>query len=530
MPHFWEQLRNSLTGASRRDLFRRGGLLALAQTLTSTAKAAPLELSSRLYESIGVRPVINARGTFTIITGSQSLPEVKKAMEEASRHYVNLDELMNGVGKRIAEITQAEWAIVTNGCSAALTHFTAAAIAGFNPERMQRLPNLRGLKNEVIIPTYSRNQYDHSIRMLGVTIIEAPDLATLEASINERTAMIYILAGLQDSGPFGTKAIVDVASKKKVPVLVDAAAEILTIPNVHLARGATAVAYSGGKCIRGPQAAGFLLGNKEMLQAAWTNSAPHHAFGRSLKVGKEEIMGMLAAIEMWVKRDHKAEWQGWEAKLAHIADKLKSIEGVTASVVQPSIDLSNRTPSLRVQWDGTRLGIWGQEVAKLMLDTEPRIVVANAAGARPGSKQSSVSIVPYMMMPGEEKLVADKLHALLTNPPKMANPAAAPAPTISLSGQWELLMDFGRGSAAHSLLFEQEGAKLSGTHRGEFASGDLSGSLAGNSVRFHSSLPTLGSRVSFEFNGALEGEQLKGSVNLGEYGQTTWTARRHKYA
>ena len=530
MPQFWDQFRNSLSGASRRDLFRRGGLLALAQSLTGTGKAAPLELSSRLYESIGVRPVINARGTFTIISGSQSLAEVKQAMEEASRHYVHLDELMNGVSRRIAEITQAEWAIVTNGCSAALTHFTAAAIAGFNPERMQRLPDLSGLKNEVIIPSYSRNQYDHSIRMLGVKVIEAPDLATLEASIHDRTAMIYILAGLQDSGPFGTKAIVEVASRKKVPVLVDAAAEILTIPNVHLARGATAVAYSGGKCIRGPQAAGFLLGNKEMLQAAWTNSAPHHAIGRSLKVGKEEIMGMLAAIEMWVKRDHKAEWQQWEAKLAYIADQLKGIEGVTASVVQPSADLSNRTPSLRVQWDGTRLGITGQELAKLMLDTEPRIVVANAAGARPNSMSSAVSIVPYMMMPGEEKLVANKLYALLATPPKMESAAAAQAPTISLSGQWELWMDFGRGSAAHSLLFEQDGAKLSGTHRGEFASGDLSGSLAGKLVRFRSSLPTLGSRVSFEFSGALEGEQLQGSVNLGEYGQTTWTARRHKYA
>src|SRR6185436_5857854 len=138
------------------------------------------------------------------------------------------------------------------------------------------------------------------------------------------------LAGPGDDGPLGTKVVCEVAKRKGVPVLVDAAAEILTIkPNVHLERGATAVAYSGGKCMRGPQAAGLLLGEKTILQAAWINSAPHHAFGRSLKVGKEEIMGMLAAVEMWVKRDHKAEWKQWEDWLAHIATTVKKVDGVT---------------------------------------------------------------------------------------------------------------------------------------------------------------------------------------------------------
>src|SRR5215204_5351037 len=149
---FFKNLQKSIGGYTRRDLFRQGGILAAAQGLTGVVgrvTAAPLQLGSKMYESIGVRPVLNARGTFTIITGSQTLPEVKKAMDEASRHYVQLDELMDGVGKRLAEITKAEWGIVTAGCCAALTHFTAAAIAGFNPERMQRLPDLTGLKDEV---------------------------------------------------------------------------------------------------------------------------------------------------------------------------------------------------------------------------------------------------------------------------------------------------------------------------------------------------------------------------------------------
>ena len=163
------------------------------------------------------------------------------------------------------------------------------------------------------------------------------------------------------------------------------------------------MAYSGGKCIRGPQAAGLLLGEKSLLQGAWINSAPHHAFGRSVKVGKEEIMGMLAAVEMWVKRDHKAEWAQWEGWLDHIATSVKRVDGVTTKVNQPSADLSNRTPELQIQWDGAKLGITGQEVSKLLLDTEPRIVVARSSGARPGNMASTVSIVPYQMIAGRRE-------------------------------------------------------------------------------------------------------------------------------
>src|SRR5258705_11799201 len=194
---------------------------------------------------------------------------------------------------------------------------------------MQRLPNLAGLKSEAILPAYSHNVYDHAIRMLGVKLVVVHDKAELEAAFNERTALCYILGGPGDDGPLGTRVVAEAARRRNVPVVVDAAAEILTLkPNVHLARGANAVAYSGGKCIRGPQAAGLLLGDKDWLQAAWANSAPHHAFGRSLKVGKEEIMGMLAAVEAWKTRDHDAEWRQWQAWLATIGNRAQGVEGV----------------------------------------------------------------------------------------------------------------------------------------------------------------------------------------------------------
>jgi L-seryl-tRNA(Ser) seleniumtransferase len=515
---------------NRRDLFRQSAFAAALQAVGGglrRAVAAPLDL----YRTIGVRPLINARGTFTIITGSQTLPEVKKAMDEASRAFVQMDELMDGVGKRLAEITGAEWGIVTDGCCAAITNCVAAAIAGSNPERMQRLPDLAGLKSEVIIPSYSRNVYDHAVRMVGVKIVEVRDRAELEPAFNERTAMVYILGGNGDDGPLGTRVISEVARRRGVPVLVDAAAEVLTLkPNVHLQRGATAVAYSGGKCMRGPQAAGLLLGEKDLLQSAWANSAPHHAFGRSLKVGKEEIMGMLAAVEMWVKRDHQAEWREWESWLGQIAAAVNRVDGVTTRVVQPSADLSNRTPQLVVQWDGARLGITGQEAARLLLDGEPRIVVAGGTGNRPNNMASTVSVVPYQMMPGDAKAVAERLYAVLSKPPKFDNPPPAQAPSVNVAGQWMARVEYGRGSANHNLVLEQDGARLTGTHYAEFDSSDLSGTLSGNAIRFQSSYRIQGQRLSFTFTGTVEGDRMSGTVNQGEYGEAKWTAQRHKYA
>src|SRR5712692_11336619 len=341
---------NLIRNITRRSLFQRGGLLAAAglmpaqRSLTAAPAKNELQYGSTLYESIGVTPIVNCKGTFTIITGSQTLPEVKRAMDEASRHYVQMDELMNAVSQRLAELTKAEWGIVTAGCAAALTHATSACIAGADPEKMQRLPKLDGLKSDVIIPRHSRNVYDHAVRMLGVNIVEVNDAGELESAINPKTAMIMIMASPRaESGPLSTESICKIARAKDAPVIVDAAAEFLTVPNVHLQRGAHMVAYSGGKCIRGPQCAGLLLGQKDLVQAAWINSAPHHGFGRSLKAGKEEIMGMLAAVEMWTKRDHKAEWAQWEAWLNHIGGRVTSVAGVTTEIVQPQ-ELSNHAP------------------------------------------------------------------------------------------------------------------------------------------------------------------------------------------
>ncbi|MCC6861591.1 MAG: hypothetical protein IT158_23680 [Bryobacterales bacterium] len=519
--------RQRFTAFTRRDLFRAGGWLASLNLLPGRrAAAAPAAAGPGIYRSIGVRPLINCTGAYTIVSGSQTLPRVKRAMDAASRHYVHMDELMDAVGKRLAELTGAEWGIVTAGCAAALTHATAACIAGADPEKMQRLPDLAGLKNEVVIPRYSRNVYDHAIRMLGVRIVEVDTPGELTAALNPRTAMIMILAGPGDEGPLGTEAVSRLAGPMGVPLIVDAAAEHLTVPNIHLRRGAAMVAYSGGKCIRGPQCAGLLLGRKDLLQAAWLNSAPHHAFGRSMKVGKEEIMGMLAAVEEWVKRDHDAEWKRFEAWLAYIAREVSQAPTVRTEVLQPP-GLSNRTPRLLIAWDAARVGITGEEVRKLLFETDPRIVFWPER--RPPG-ESSVVIFPQMMVTGDEKVVAERLRAVLSRPPRIPKPAPEPGQPASIAGQWDVRLEFVLGSAGHSLFLEQDGGSLSGTHRGGVLSGDLRGGVAGSEVHFSSSHRHEGTRLSYVFRGRVENDRMSGTVDLGEYGKARWTAERHRYA
>jgi len=403
-----EKLTNRL---SRRDFFRSSAVVAAAglvgqgMGLAAVKSAIPVDHTSsgpNIYETIGVKPIINCQGTFTILSGSQTLPEVKKAIDEASRRYVHMDELMEKVGQHLAELTGAEFGIVTAGCAAALTHVTAACVAGADPEKMQRLPDVTGLKNEVIMPKASRNVYDHAIRMVGVKIVEVQNPEQFHAAVNERTAMISILGDAEEHNGVSLEEMVEVSRARGIPVLVDAAAERPDVPNYYLKKGVDVVAYSGGKCLRGPQCSGLALGRRDLLWAAWLNSAPHHAFGRSMKVGKEEIMGLLTAVEMWVKhRDHKAEWKMWESWLQTISTELAKIQGVQLEVRQPG--RSNVAPALSIRWDAARLKLTPEDVKRILNEGTPRIWVPLTHHG------SGLSIMPYMMEPGEDKIVAERL-------------------------------------------------------------------------------------------------------------------------
>ncbi|MFD3525068.1 aminotransferase class V-fold PLP-dependent enzyme [Streptomyces sp. NPDC058653] len=501
-----------------------GATEALAQSTGGTAAAAG-KASKDVYGRIGVRPLINARGTYTIISGSLMLPAVRDAMDAAARQYVHLDELADAVGRRLAKITKAEHSLVASGCHAALTHATTACVAGGNPDLHVRLPDLTGFeKTEVIIPAHSRNVYENAVSAVGVKVVEVSTPDELEQAIGPQTALIYIMAGPRvDESELPTDVIAAIAGPKGVPVLVDAAAEILTIPNVHLERGADLVAYSGGKAIRGPQSAGLLLGREDLVRAAWVSSAPHHGIGRGYKVGKEEAMGMLAAVEMWVQRDHDAEFERWESWLRSISRRVSAIGSVKTRVTQPD-SLSNRTPSLTITWNEKRLGVSGRTVTDTLYEAEPRIALNASAGEDP--TRTGVSITPYMLQPGEEKIIADALVRILTDPPKP--PAAPLPPSVDATGTWTLEIEYLAGSSsAHRLELTQDGAGITGTHTGEYVSRKATGSVSGKTVTVRSTLSeSSGDALDFTFTGTLKGDSMSGDLNMGEYLKATWKAER----
>ena len=308
----------------------KSGAAALAGTPIATTEASFMA-DTNIFSRIGVEPVINCMGTYTIIGGSIERPAVREAMEAAAHNFVQYDELADGIGQRLADLTGAEWGMVSAGCAAGLKHITAACVTGGNPEKLIRIPDLTCFdKNEVIIPRYSRNAYDHGIRNIGVKIVHVSTPEELEAAINPKTAIIYLTAGsASETGqPLSLEAISSYAKPKNIPVLIDVAAQNLTIPPVHFKRGATLVAYSGGKAICVPQCAGLMLGDKSILMSAWQASAPHHGPGRDNKVGREEMIGMMAAVEDWVKRDHAADWKKWLGWLDTISKKVAPIDGV----------------------------------------------------------------------------------------------------------------------------------------------------------------------------------------------------------
>jgi seryl-tRNA(Sec) selenium transferase len=521
-------------GATRRDLFQIGNSLLLPALLSSSQAASaegPLRPGKEIYRSIGVEPVINCRGTFTIIGASVELPEVRAAMDAATLQFVQMDELAEAVGRRFAELTGAEWGMVSAGCAAGLKHVAAACVAGGNPEKLLRIPDLSGLeKTEVVSPRSSRSVYDHAIRNIGVKMITVETAEELQRALGPRTAMIYLSAG--GSGAFALENVAAMAKPLGIPILVDAAAEVLTIPNVHLQRGATVVAYSGGKAICGPQCAGLLLGRKDLLQSAWQASSPHHGPGRDNKVGREETLGMLAAVEAWVKRDHDAEWKKWLSYLDTISKRVSQVDGIRTTVREPN-GLANRSPVLAISWDPAKLNVTGEEIAEEVARTKPRIAIEVGGGmphgaAAPESTGTSIEIIAWMMQPGDDRVVADRLFEVLSRP---RSPKPAPAtPTANLSGRWDVEVVFFSSKSQHTLMLEQDGNRLRGSHTGDFSVRDVFGTIEGDQIKLQSTDSKPGDSITFKFAGSLSGEMISGPVYMGEYLNAKFTAKRHAYA
>lgn len=519
----------------RRDVIKGLTILPLGSAISSTASAADITTAAstaggefakgNIFESIGVDPLINCRGTFTIIGGSLERPQVRAAMEAASSNFVQYDELADGIGKKLAELTGAEWGMVSAGCAAGLKHVTAACVTGGNPEKLIRIPDLTGFeKTEVIIPRNARNAYDHAIRNIGVKIITVENMEELKNAIGPRTAMIYLMSF---NNLFKLEELAAIAKPKNVPILVDAAAEDLTVPNVHLKAGADIVAYSGGKALCGPQCAGLLLGRKDILMSAWQASSPHHGPGRDNKVGREEMMGMLAAVESWISFDHAAKWKRWLGYLDTISKAVSKIDGVTTEVKEPE-GLDNKSPTLKISWDIDKLNISGEEVAEDLGRNKPRIALGGGGARGYESGPTFVTVTTGQMYPGEDKIVAQRIVEVLKRD-RPARSKQMKAPAANLSGRWDAEIQFFSSKSMHTLNIEQDGNWIQGSHKGDFSVRDMVGTIDGNAVTLRSTDRIPGDNITFIFTGTLSGETIAGSIFMGEYRTATFTAKRYGY-
>lgn len=365
--------------------------------------------SARDYlKELGVRPIINGSGAYTAMTGSLMWPQVLRAMEAASRQFVRLDELHDAVGKRLAALLGCEAAMVPAGAAAGLTLGTAACITGTDPELIKRLPDTAGMKNEVIVQKSHRFPYDHLVRNCGVRLVEVETRAELEQAINQRTALLLFLNKHDGRGRIKLEEFVGLGKKHGIPTFNDAAADVPPVENLwkYTKMGFDLVTFSGGKGIRGPQSAGLLLGRANLIGAARLNTAPHSdSIGRGLKVNKEEMVGMLVALELYLKHDHVADWRQWEGRIKLMGAALSALRGVTAESFVPAI--ANQVPHLRVRWDASLIQIAPPEVMRQLREGAPSIELVPA----PEIKES-LEIASWMLQPGEAQIVARRLREI----------------------------------------------------------------------------------------------------------------------
>lgn len=380
------------------------GVGPLLERLAPSLQAA--ESGGRdVYRELGVRPLINAAGTYTMLGGSLLRPEALEAMQSAARQFINIVELHQAVGKRIAERVGCEAALVTAGAASALTLATAACVAGKDPEKIRRLPDTAGMKNEVIIQKAHRYGYDHAVRNVGVKLIEVETRADLEKAVNERTALLLFFNDNDPLGKIHVEEFAQAGKKLHVPTLNDAAAELPPAENLSrfLKMGYDLVTFSGGKGLRGPQSTGLLLGRKDLLEAAMLNNNPHtDTVGRTNKVDKEDIVGLWAAVEAFSKQDHAAVWKEWEQRVRTIAAAVAGVQGVKTEPFTPPI--ANHAPHLRLTWEVGKLP--PADVIKQLREGEPKIEV------RPPIAEG-LEVAVWMLEPGQAEIVGKRLAAVL---------------------------------------------------------------------------------------------------------------------
>jgi L-seryl-tRNA(Ser) seleniumtransferase len=363
------------------------------------------------YEELGVTTVINCEGTMTMLGGSLPHPELEAVMTMAGRHFVSIPELEVAAGKRIAEmlkLPEGYTALVTSGAAAAMQSGLAGILTGGNEALIRQLPDLTGMKSEVIIQKSHRNPFDHQLRSTGIKLIEIETVDQLRGAVNERTAMMHFSNFANAAGQIKVDEWVKLAKQHHVPCMNDAAAD--TPPVSHLwdytNMGYDLVTFSGGKAIRGPQCAGLLIGRKDLVANALLNNSPHEdTLGRSQKVGKEEILGMLKALELFLAEDHEALAKEWQARLEGISREITKVPGVSTSFFAP--DIANHVPHMSITWDAASISLTPEQASKQLRNLRPSIVIGGGEG------RAGLAMNSFMLQAGEDKVVAEQLSRLL---------------------------------------------------------------------------------------------------------------------
>ena len=393
-----------------------GALLNPRKLLSSPSPPAATKIkgfgsTGNVYEELGVTTVINGQGTMTVLGGSLMRPEVEAVMDLAGRHFVSIPELEVAAGKRIAEILKLPAgyaAIVTCGAAAAMESGLAGILTGDNPKFLEQIPDLTGMKSEVIIQKSHRNPFDHQLRNTGAKLIVIETREELRKAVNPKTAMMHFSNFANADGQIKVDEWVKLAKEFGIPTFIDAAAD--TPPVSHLwdyaNMGYDLIAFSGGKAIRGPQCAGILLGRKDLVAYALLNNSPHEdTIGRSQKVGKEEIVGLVKALECYLNEDREALNKEWQRRLESISSKITALPSVTTSYFVP--DMANHVPHIEIKWDSQRIQISPHDASTTLRKGTPSIVVSA------GEKRGALSMNSFMLQPGEETIIADKLYELL---------------------------------------------------------------------------------------------------------------------
>ncbi len=388
---------------------------AVVPDIASAAAIAPE--SRDFFKELGVRPLINAAETYTLLTASLMLPEVMAAMNYASKMFVPLNDLHDAVGKRIAQLVGVEGAMVSSGAAAALTLGTAACVAGKNPEWIRRIPDLAGtgMKTDVIIQKSHRYGYDHAVRNCGVRLVEVETREALERAAGPQTAMMLFLNENEPVGAIKAEEFAALGKKLNIPTFIDAAADVP--PTENLSRftklGFDLVTFSGGKGLRGPQSAGLLLGRKDLIEAARLNASPNSdTIGRGLKVNKEEMLGMMVAVEMFLKRDADAEWREWERRTTLLAATAAVNAKVRAELYVPPV--ANHVPHVRFSWATAGAKLLGPGVRQQLRAGDPSVEIVLVDSA-PTAERQEIALGVWMMQAGEAEIVATRLRQVLGN-------------------------------------------------------------------------------------------------------------------